>query len=137
MLHWSVYFKKDQHHKVLKKLCRKINVEPINCVFELSGHREKRSFCRFEVDLMSSCWMGAVAESLEIAYRISPHWNLSMLPPKDLACSSGECDIEGIERVSWHLQMNPEDPVRAQSLKKTKDGEQGAAEQPAISFPIS
>jgi hypothetical protein len=110
MLQWSVYFKKDQHHKVIKKLCRKIKVEPINCVFELSGHREKLSFCRFEVALKSSSWMEAVSESLEIAYRISPHWHLSMCPQNYFASTCGEGNIEGLEGViSWHLQIDPVD----------------------------
>ena len=119
MLQWKVHFKKDQHHKVLKKLCRKLNVEPINSVIELSGHREKLSSCRFEVALKSSGWMEAVSEALEIAYRISPHWHLSMRPPKYFSCSCDEGYIEGLEGViSWHLQM---DPVESADTKDSEE----------------
>ena len=129
MLEWNVNFKKDQHDKVIQKLCRKLKVEPINCVFTLSGHRDKLSSCRFEVALNSSVWMEAVSESLEIAYRISPHWHLSMRPPKYFSCSCGEGYIESLEGlISWSLQMDSFDFTNAKdSEMDTRNCEQDAS----------
>ena len=104
-LRWELHFKKDQHLKVLKKLCRKLKVEPVNTTFDLSGHPGKRSLAAFDVELKSTSWKDAVAESLEIGARISPHWHLAMDPPKFIRCTTDQCGIDGIEILGWHLHL--------------------------------
>lgn len=105
MLYWDVYFKSDQHHKVLKKLCRLLKVDPVNAIFDVSCQRGKTSHCRFEIKLESSRWSDCVAESLLIANRVTPHWRLSMIPSKRLICETDECHVEGVDSVSWDLDM--------------------------------
>ena len=104
MLHWNVYFKSNQHHKVVEKLCRKIKVEPKNCEFEISGFRDKLSFCKFEVELDSINWGESLVEALHIANRISPHWQMTLAQPTRIICTTQECYIESVESVSWDLQ---------------------------------
>ena len=105
-LHWQFFFKAEQHHRLLKKLCRKIKADPLDSAFELSGNREKLSSCKFQIQLKASSWTAAVAESLEIGSRFSPHWSLTANPPKYIHCTTGECDIDGIEILSWHLSSD-------------------------------
>ena len=106
MLQWNVYIRGDQHQSVVKKLCRKLKVEPINCIFEISGLRDKLSSCQFEVELESTGWSEAVAESLVIANRLNPHWRMTVIPGERLTCNCQECNVGGVESVSWDLQVN-------------------------------